>query len=169
MIIKGKGFTLVELILVMVLIAILSVVGIGLFSSPSQYHSANAQEQWLNMLQYVQRQALIKQNLINPLTLSIQRNSNDWQFVLSQGSAIIEQIELPHHQQVVRYSNSQFSALCQNLSALPAGFQIHFDGSGNHVNSNGSNQLQNLRICFDPQHQLCVSPSGFAYGGNCVP
>lgn len=166
---QGKGFTLIELIIVVVLLSVLSALGVGLFSAPSQYHTANAVESWLNLFQYSQRQSLLKQNLTSPLVLSVTRTSENWVFNLNQGTTQIDTFNIAHRNTPVRVSTSQWLSGCDSLSELTYPLEVRFNGAGNRIDVTGQVVNQNLRLCFDDTHQMCVSPSGFAYGGICVP
>ncbi len=166
---QGKGFTLIELIVVVVLLSVLSALGVGLFSAPSQYHAANALESWLNLFQYSQRQSLLKQSLTSPLVLSVTRTSENWVFSLNQGPTQIDTFSIAHQNKPLRVSTSQWLTTCGSLSELTYPLEVRFNGAGNRIDATGQVVSQNLRLCFDDTHQMCLSPSGFAYAGICVP
>lgn len=166
-----KGFTLIELIIVIVLISILSAVGIGLFSSPSQYTPSLASEAWINQLRYSQRQSFLKSQLTQPLLLTISRTSNVWRFSLSQAGQFIDEFDIEHNGLFLNYSNVSFSSECPLLSAMSFPATFRFDGYGELVDNSNNKLNSNHRFCVPSTNSKnwCLSPSGYAYGGECVP
>lgn len=168
---KGNGFTLVELIIVIVLISIMSAVGIGLFSDPSQYQPRSVNESWVNQLRYSQRLAFLKSHSSEPLVLTINQDASAWRFNLTQDSASIDEYEIEHYGLTLRGSTSNFSASCSSLSAINFPVVIRFNGIGNLVNASGNEVTDNWRFCLaaSTNQNWCIAPSGYAYGGDCVP
>ena len=164
-----KGFTLIELIVVIVLLSVLSAVGIGLFSAPSQYSARLAADQFLTQLRTAQRLALIKQDPVNLLTLTANQNTNNWNMILTQGVTTVNTFDIERVDTNVRTSTSDFSSACSALPlmAFPAAF--YFDGYGNAVNSSRVQANTNRRICFQSTStvEVCIGPSGYAYEGTC--
>ncbi|GAA6134680.1 hypothetical protein NBRC116188_14690 [Oceaniserpentilla sp. 4NH20-0058] len=168
---KANGFTLIELIVVIVLISILSAVGIGLFSSPSQYTPSLASEAWINQLRYSQRQAFLKTQLTQPLLLTISRTSEVWRFTLSQAGQFIDEFDVEHNGLSINYSNASFSNECALLSVMSFPATFRFDGYGDLVDASNNKLSSNHRFCVPSTQSKnwCLSPSGYAYGGECVP
>ena len=91
---SAKGFTLIELIVVIILISILSAVGIGLFSSSDQYSARLASDRWLAGLRLAQRLSLQKQNASNLVVMTVTSGSDSWGFSIDQAGINLSDFEL---------------------------------------------------------------------------
>lgn len=166
---KHQGFTLIELIMVMVLITILSAFAIGLFSSPSSYQPATLYQMWLNQLRFSQRQAFNKAQPNFPLIVSITRNSSDWIFSYSQNGNTLDVYEFEHNDVELLISNVDFLSACSALSSATYPITLRFDGYAERVDNSNNAINTNQRFCFQGRQDLniCLAPSGYAYGGTC--
>ncbi|MGR6871712.1 pilus assembly FimT family protein [Pseudomonas sp. HK3] len=164
-----KGFTLIELIVVIVLISILSAVGIGLFSSPDQYTARLAADRWLAVFRLAQRLALQKQNQTDLVTLSVTGSGNSWSMSIDQGGTNLSQFDIENKGLQVFASNTVFSGACSALPALTLPLTLYFDGYGNSVSSTRVQASNSQRVCLvgASVQSLCISPSGYAYEGSC--
>ena len=79
-----KGFTLIELIIVITLMSILSALGIGLLSGTDNFSARIASEQWLTSLRLSQRLSLLRQNPTQLLSLNVSQSSSAWQLDIIQ-------------------------------------------------------------------------------------
>ncbi|EAT12441.1 prepilin-type N-terminal cleavage/methylation domain-containing protein [Bermanella marisrubri] len=168
---KGMGFTLIELIVVVVIISILGVLSIGLFSSPSQYSASLSSKQWLTQLRSAQLQALQKQDANNLVQFLAQANGNEWRLqILFRGNSIT-QVQVSAKDQRLAFSDSDFSSACSALPSANLPLRFFYDGLGRFVASDGSAINSNQRLCFEGGNSvidLCLAPSGLAYEGACV-
>jgi len=171
MLAKEKGFTLVELIMVIALVSILGAFAIGLFSSSSQFTPTTIRDAWINQLRFTQRQAFLKTHLTQPLLLTITQDSESWFFAISQNGETVDSYEIERSGYTLKYSNSSFSNACSALSNLSFPFVLRYNGYGDLVNNLQAPLNINQRFCIDsnPEKNWCVGPSGYAYGGQCVP
>lgn len=150
-----RGFTLVELVIVISLIAILSATASGLFLKTDRFATLGAREQLVSTAILAQKKALA--NVINgtPVTLQISQTSEAWQFTVSQGVDAFEP----------RIAERSGATLSVNGSTMSNGgsVSITFD-----ENAETGSTTQFL-FAADNSHSLCIADSGFAYIGNCQP
>lgn len=170
--VKQQGFTLIELIMVIILLGILSAVGIGLLPSSDQYTARLAADKWLTFFRLGQRMALIKQNASSLVTLTINENANQWQASLVQGTDVLQLSDIDREGVDLKLTTSDFSSACTALASPSFPQTFYFDGNGDHVTAGRAAINSNLRICVvggGQQQELCLSPSGYAYLDACVP
>lgn len=167
-----KGFTLIELIMVMILIGVLSTLGIGLLPSPDQYNTRLAADKWLTFFRLSQRMSLIKQNTTDLVRVTIAQDANTWRALLTQGTTTLQDSDLDREGASVKISTTDFSTPCTSLANASFPQTFYFDGDGNHVTAARSAINTNYRICLQggsDVQELCLSPSGYIYSGSCVP
>lgn len=150
-----QGFTLVELVTVLVLTGILSALGVGLFASRSSYTPQLAVETLQSAALFSQQRALADSYSGNPVTLVVSQSTKDWQFAVIEGGNTLDTFHA---------SRDGASLSVDGVIMGNGGSQtLSFDGSGR----TGSN-LQ-VVISGGSLHQLCVSSMGLAYSGACQP
>ena len=166
-----KGFTLIELIVVIVLLSIFGAVGIGLFSAPSQYAVKLSADQWLSQFRFAQRLAFLRQSASQPILLSIAQSPSNWSGQISQGGVALNTFSIDFDSVSVRASVTDFTSPCSALPAVTFPVNFYFDGYGNAVNVSRVQLSTNQRLCFTANNtvDLCISPSGYAYEGLCLP
>lgn len=82
---RQKGFTLIELVMVIVLIALLSFGGISLFTSQSAYSGFVAKDLLISQSLLAQQIALGSSGIANPVSLTVSVDGNDnWVFNLQK-------------------------------------------------------------------------------------
>ena len=158
--IRQKGFTLIELIMVIILLGVLSVFAMSRFSSGQSYSSAIVKNQLLAALRLSQQTALSRSSSNQNVILTITSAGGSWLFVTSGGGdSFTSQVEAGVEQ--IRFGTN-FAAACSSLSTLP--LVISFDGDGNRL------PQSNLRMCVDSDidYELCISSSGYSYEGVCI-
>ncbi len=148
------GFTMVELIVVILLLGIVSVVALPRFIDPQSYRDLLLKDQLISFTRFAQQAALTRFN--QQVTLELSR-PGDWLFeVKVDGSS--------YRQQAVERGNgaltlSSPSSITVN-SATP--LVIRFDNLGNAVELNGGSLSANLS--FDASgRSFCISRAGYAY------
>ena len=159
--IKQEGFTLIELIMVIILLGVLSVFAMSRFPSGPSYSAVITKNQLLSALRLSQQTALSRSFSNQNVTLTITSTGGNWSFVINGGGggSISSDVEAGSEQ--IRFGTN-LSAVCSSLSILPV--TISFDGDGNR------SPQSNLRMCIDSDtdYELCISPSGYAYEGACL-
>lgn len=163
-----KGFTLVELVGVILILGILSISATGLFSSKQDVETNVLKNQLISSLRLTQQLALSRQDLTptNAVNLAISQTSDSWLFTVwemdssAPGAVAFEESSVDRDVTSLRFSTN-VSTACSALSNSTS-YTIQFDGDGNLLSSN------QLKICIVGTEtiQICVSSLGFAYEGN---
>lgn len=150
-----KGFTLVELVLVISLISILTIVTNGLFFRADQFTALAAREQLISSAQLAQKRALANASSSSPVTLTISQTASVWAFSVEQGTTSIDE------QSVTRSG----ATLTVNSVSLGDGnsVAVSFD---EYAETSANNEFT---FSADSIHTLCISSTGFAYIGSCQP
>lgn len=164
-----RGFTLIELISVIVILGILATTATGVFTSKRSFEASVVKNQLLSSLRLTQQLALSRQNLSTsePVTLAISQTSDTWVFSSwdsdpsGAGNTPFAVTDVERSNTSLRFSTSDFASACSDLSSSTS-YDIEFDGNGNLLNAN------QLRICVvgDQSKQICLSGLGFAYEGD---
>jgi MSHA pilin protein MshC len=158
---KQKGFTLIELVMVIILLGVLSAFAMSRFSSGQSYSSVIVKNQLLAVLRLSQQTALSRSSSGANVILTLTSSAGNWSFVTSGGGGNSFASSIEIEAETIRFGTNLVAA-CSTLSALP--LTISFDGDGNRI------PQSNLRICIDSDtvYELCISPSGYAYEGACL-
>jgi MSHA pilin protein MshC len=159
---KQSGFTLIELITVIILLGILSAFAISRFPSSQSYSSTIIKNQIIASARLAQQTSLSRASAGSDVVLTLSEIAGNWNLVISGGNGISYAAQVERGSEQVRYSADLASA-CSALTAAP--LVLTFDGDGNRI------PAQNLRVCIDAvtDIELCISPSGYAYEGICLP
>lgn len=150
---KQKGFTLVELVMVIAVIAIISAVASSRFADTSSFTSLGARDQLIAASQTAQKRALAFVDAANPVTLTVSQSGGLWQFNIVQGGTTI-----------ISQSADRAGA------SLRVGGSLITDGGSVTLNFDENAETgANTEFNFSSQvnHRLCISASGFAYRGAC--
>jgi MSHA pilin protein MshC len=152
---KLRGFTLVEMIMVITLIAIISVSASSLFLNTDRYSTIAAREQLVSVAILAQKRALVNAVSATPVTLTVSQTASDWLYSVSQGATDFG----------TREATRSGASLAVNGITLNNGgsVSVSFD-----INAETSAQNQFV-FSGGNTHVLCISASGFAYIGNCQP
>ncbi len=166
-----KGFTLLELVIVMILISIISALGVGLFSSTSAFDARLASDQWLGSLRLSQKLALLKQHPSQLLTFTASQDSQQWEISVAQGGSELNAMNIDRNRVELRSSTTDFASSCATLPLTSFPLVLYVNGYGDQVDASRVQLSANTRLCFVATEtvELCISPSGYAYGGACLP
>ncbi len=85
---KQRGFTLIELVMVMVLIGLLSYGGISLFTARSEYSNFVAKDLLISQALLAQQIALGSSGTVNPVSLAVANTGDAWRFSVQKVGAI---------------------------------------------------------------------------------
>lgn len=149
------GFTLVELILVLVLLSLLAAFAASRFLAPSAYSALAAREQLVALLQLAQQRALAFVDDSQPVSLQLTQSNEAWQVRIQQAASTL------YDERVARGG----AQLKINGVTLANGqvVSVNFDGQGRLPES------QSWLVVGSSTHALCIASSGFAYAAACQP
>ena len=155
-----SGFTLVELVMVILVVSILSAFAISRSSDTQGYSTTIIKNQFIASARLAQQTALSRASSGN-VSLTVTPTANDWDLRVSGGGGASTNIELERGSESIRFGTN-FTAACSTLST--GVLTIQFDGDGNRI------PAENFRVCIDSttDFELCISPAGYAYEGTCL-
>lgn len=151
-----SGFTLVELVMVIILIGVLSALGVGLFAGRSAFSPLLATQQ-LSSATLLAQQAALAGNSSD--TLNISQTADDLVF-----TAASSQFILPRSGSTLAYrvaGNASFT----NVPAS-GGLTVGFDSFG-RVSSPVARTSIDFRITGESEFNLCLSSLGAVFDGAC--
>lgn len=151
---KSSGFTLVELVMVIILIGVLSALGVGLFAGRSAFSPLLATQQ-LSSATLLAQQAALAGNINNSLV--VRQDDENLRF-----SAAASQFTLSRAGSTLEYSigGGPF------FTVPGTGFEIRFDRFG-RVASPASGTNIDFRITGDSEFNLCLSSLGAVFDEAC--
>lgn len=165
---KPLGFTIVELITVVILLGILSAVAFARMGSSSAFEPAMLMQQIDEELRLAQKLATARQD--SQITFTLSLSGNQWQCQTSSNvdgilrTAVIER----NNSSIVATSSSNSAALDATTT-----LSLQMDGIGNlttatlGVNSANVDMGIHLLIGGDSQRDLCVYPTGYVAHAAC--
>ena len=145
---KGRGFTLVELVMVIILIGILSLLGIGLFVGKSAFSPLLASQQLASATRLAQQAALAG---ADHGSLTVRQSASQFEFVVGEGTAAAQ-----------TFSLAREGANLSASTGLPV--TIAFDTLGRPA----SRQNMTFTFSSDSSFQICLSSLGAVYEGACL-
>lgn len=151
------GFTIIELIMVIVLIGILSVGARSLFFSRDSYAGFLARDQLVSAALLAQQQALGMSAVTDPVTLVVANTGTDWTFTVTKSGGV---------RSYLFTQESGASTLTVDGTALASGASQTFtwDGQGNMSNNTGHVFL----FAGEYSWRACLSASGYAWASDGV-
>ncbi|WP_419813215.1 GspH/FimT family pseudopilin [Bacterioplanoides sp.] len=156
---QAKGFTLVELIMVLVILGIVSTFAASRFADRQSYSGRAIVNQLLASARLAQQTAFAQSSASN-VQMQVNRSGDQWNFQVLGGDGLNILLDAGNEQ--IRFGTN-LSAACSALSN--ASLTLSFNGQGSLVSG------QNTRICVvddNRSREICISSAGYAYEGNCV-
>jgi len=151
----ARGFTLVEMVMVISLIAIISVTASGLFLNTDRFSTIAAREHIVSAAILAQKRALANVIAGTPVTLTVSQTASDWLIGISQGATNFD----------VQRAERAGASLTVNGSTLSNGGSVTMTFDENaEIGS-----AYELVFSAGNTHSLCISATGFAYIGSCQP
>lgn len=173
-----KGFTIIELVVVIVLVGIVGAVIISRFVGPNAFEIAAAQDGLLTTIRAAQQAALGRTDA-TLVAFEIDQSGGDWVLTARDGATTLRTLELPADNIVLETGSAVASAdTCATGfdTAVSGDFELVFEKKGNldEFTNNGTTEMvdamfNGVRNCVNdsPALSVCVSPAGYAYAGNC--
>ncbi len=171
----SRGFTIIELVTVIVLIGIVGVAIVARFLTPNAFNEGAAADGIITTIRAAQQAALGRATV----TFEINSGSGEWVFEAKDGGSTIRSFEVTADNVILETGSAVASGnTCPNAfdTAVAGDFQLAFDNKGNLASftNGGVTELagatfNGVRICLNDKVDVsaCVSPAGYAYVGNC--
>ncbi len=158
----NNGFTLIELIMVMVVLSVLAVSTIGLFAGQGEFAGRLQRDQLLAHLRLAQQVALARHDVNAPTTTwTLSRSGGTLQAQIVQGAySTVRSLE--EAGTTVTWSSATTTSCGAATGTLP--LTLTFDQLGDLASE--------TLICVSGNGQtwpVCVSAAGYAYAGVCTP
>jgi len=156
----GGGFTLVELVAVMVVASILAGASFSRFFSTLQFDQIVARDGLLS----VSNAAQLAADATSGVTLEVSQSSASTEFRAVVGSATRASRVIPTGDASVQIDAAAYGGTANACTAVTTPVSIAFDAATGIESS----YEQGFQICLNNVASLCIAPSGFAYRGACV-
>ena len=178
MIRKFSGFTIIELVVVLVLVGIAAATIAPRFMAPNAFDESAAQDALLATIRAAQQAALGRENV----SFTIEQAGNAWVLTVTAdpGASTLRTAEVPARSVILETGSTASSGdTCESSfdDAIAANFLLTFDAKGNLASfANGANTaftsdpaFNGVRICVNDAaaSSVCVSRAGYAYAGTC--
>jgi len=169
---RQQGFSLVELVLVVLLISIMGVAITSRFSDPSGFNTLAARDGIISTALAAQQAALGRKNV----TFDINQSGSDWIFEVAASGAVIRSFSVTGGGFDLETGSTTTTGDCSTGfdEAVTSNFSISYNNLGNafaFTNSSSSPVAidNGVRICIDDTVALsvCISPGGYAREGDC--
>jgi len=166
---SGRGFTLVELVAVLALLAIISAAAFSRFSSPSVYQSRILLDSLENSLRLAQRSSL--SHHASSLSWQLTRtSSNEWLYeLLVDGNAQISETVRADSALAYTVPLAAGGSLTGSLDTGDS-LTVTYDNQGylaSVTDSASGGAINGALSLALSTHDLCVSSGGFAYASTC--
>lgn len=142
-----NGFTLIELVIVIILVGILAVGASSLLTSRDKFSVYTAQQQFVNAALLAQQSALASQDSVE---LTVSETADTW-------TLSIHRIESPSSSQLLLQQTLDRAGASLAISPVPAGNVFVFDRLGNLP------AAYRLTLSGANTAYVCLSTSGFAF------
>ena len=174
---RCRGFSVIELVVVIVLTGIVGMVVISRYGPPDSFEIQGAQDALLTTIRQAQQAALGRSNV----SFTIDSGAGTWEFAVSSGVDVISTQEVPSAGIKIETGSTVWTtdtcAAGSSFNTAVGSFELEFDPEGNLASFNNtgvglqsmSPTFNGVRICLNDTvtYSVCVSPAGYAYEGNC--
>ena len=154
---RTKGFSVVELVAVILMLGILGSLGLGRLVNPSGFDKRNAADALISLSRSVQQSALVKSSA----SLKIETSGASLAFSEVVSGATSTTRSFPTNKVSITAGTLGSGASCSSITST---ITLNFDSAGEieTVDDDG------FPICLNGESSLCISPAGFAHEGACL-
>ena len=152
---NSRGFTLIELIMVIILIGVVSAAASSLFTRTSSFSAVAARDQMIAIATVAQKRALADSAATQSVFLRIIQTSGEWTLAVLQGTTELSTLTIQR--------NGTTLTIDGTALADGASHNVRYAGNG----FTGTNQTWG--VSADQSHILCITSSGYSHDGNCQP
>jgi MSHA pilin protein MshC len=171
----SKGFTVIELVIVIILISVIGVVTLSRFLDGNAFSGFILRDQIISLSRTAQQSALGRADVILTITPSASLDTVTLTSSYGAGATTINSVEFDLSPNVITGSVNNTDSCSITLGSSitnAAPFIIRFDELGDLDASGlgaGTAVTDSVKICLNdnPVDSVCISPGGFAYAGDC--
>lgn len=176
---RHAGFTIVELVVIIIVVGIMGVVVVSRYNNPNAFNQSAATDTLLTTIRQAQQTALGRSDV----TFEIASGGGQWQFLVKSGADTVRSAAISMTGVKLETGSSLATGdTCASGSSFNTavnGFVLSFDPVGNLASFNNTgvgleddlSLINGVRICVNDlvAASVCVSPAGYAHRGNCEP
>ena len=158
--IDQQGFTLIELVMVIIILGILSYGAVGLFATRDAFTPAIVKNQFISSARLAQQAALARQ-MNAPVRLVINQTASQVIFDVVQGTTVLNSRAVDRDGSRLNVAAAPFVSPCSSYTtSFPV--SISFDGNGD----TGTNT--HACVAGQVSYNLCIAPTGYAHESTCL-
>jgi len=153
----ARGFTLVELVAVLIIVSIIGSVVMPRFSNTASFDQTLAHDQLISLVRSAQQLSLSRANV----DLYFQDTGSELSVATRVSGAVQISRIFPKNEVAITAGTVGSGTSCSSISST---ITLNFDSAGEieTVDDDG------FPICLDGESSLCISPAGFAHEGACL-
>ena len=169
---KSHGFSMIELVVVIILLSIMGVAIMSRFSDSSEFNTLAARDGIIATALAAQQASLGR----NDVTFDINQSGSDWIFEVASSGTVVSSFEVTGGGFTLETGSTITTGDCSTGfdDAVTSNFSIAYDSFGNastftNAASTPVSIANGVRICIDDTVDLsvCISPGGYAREGDC--
>lgn len=174
---KKGGFSVIELVIVILLIGIVSAVAMARILRSDTYNSIIARDQLVSIARSAQQKAIGRSDV----SLHIQPIGDSLQFRIEDVTGVVETINTDLAAVIPSGDVNQLASCSvvggTSVVSLATPMVLYYNELGDLLNGGVTGAAgfpedvtSGARLCInnDPAMSVCFSPSGYAYVGDCV-
>lgn len=173
---KNRGFTIIEMIVVIVTISIISVVVMSRLSDANSFNGILLRDQIISLARVAQQSSLGRDDVEltitpNPAGSNVTIESKAGVLVIESATTSLQSLSLTGDVNTTASCSGGGANTLTNSAPMRIAIEVLGDLGDSGVVGSGypSSVSSAVRICIndDPAISVCISPAGFAYIGDC--